>query len=105
MVKSRQVNESLELALQIEFATLGNILGDYLMFLELNAIESIKDTPYTAQTRQLLDYYAEQFDKILSHYKACITSDIKNLQLLCWMSGKNRLSQRLNNDICGVCYK
>ena len=79
MVKSRQVNESLELALQIEFATLGNILGDYLMFLELNAIESIKDTPYTAQTRQLLDCYAEQFDKILSHYKACITSDIKKL--------------------------
>ena len=78
MVKSRQVNESLELALQIEFATLGNILGDYLMFLELNAIESIKDTPYTAQTRQLLDCYAEQFDKILSHYLLILSNPYYN---------------------------
>lgn len=79
MVKNHQVNEELELELEIEFETLGNILGDYLIFLELKAIASIKDTSYTLQTKQLFDYYAKQFDKLLDQHKDSITRDIRKL--------------------------
>lgn len=79
MTKNEQINESLELEFQIEFETLGNILGDYLLFLELKAIEPIKDPSHIKQIRQLLDCYAEQFDKILSSYRLGITNDIKEL--------------------------
>lgn len=81
MIKSHEINESLDFAIQIEFESLGNILGDYLIFLELNAIKSRKNIPCRGQTKKLLDFYAEQFDKILSQHKASISSDIKKLTL------------------------
>ncbi len=77
MIKNNQINESL--ALELAFETLGNALGDYLLFLELRAIGSIEDTTYTKQIRQLLDCYSEQFDKILSDHRVRMASDLKKL--------------------------
>jgi len=80
MTKSKPINESLALELKIEFERLGNILGDYLMFLELKAIGTDTDNqPHIKQLRQLLDCYASRFDKILSSYKVSMTNDIREL--------------------------
>ena len=80
MTKSKTINESLALELKIEFETLGNILGDYLMFLELKTIGADTDNQHHIKLiRQLLDCYASKFDNILSSYKVSMTNDIREL--------------------------
>lgn len=77
MTKNNQITESL--AFEIEFKKLGDALGDYLMFLELEQTKTIKDQSFLKQTKWLVDCYASKFDRLLSNYRLTMGSEISSL--------------------------
>ena len=77
MNENKKINDSLPF--EIELNEIGNSIGDYLAFIELEAALKINNSAHKKQVTEITDIYAKRLDKILHNYKINLIKDVKEI--------------------------